>query len=128
MNNVLGIWGLKDGYKEDADHNLTHWLNTSEGLEAVKYYNRFYLEGLMDPDSFLNKFDDWKLKFSNDRYRAYRSLVAVLERRPRSMEDDEAELDRRQALCPNRVESAGRGKVVHVPEGYDRLELHRHYG
>ncbi|MBO7742867.1 sugar ABC transporter substrate-binding protein [Paenibacillus sp. MWE-103] len=67
VNTVLGIWGLKDGYKEDADHNLTHWLNTSEGLEAVKFYNRFYREGLMDPDSFLNKFDDWKLKFSNEQ-------------------------------------------------------------
>ncbi|AZN41896.1 sugar ABC transporter substrate-binding protein [Paenibacillus albus] len=67
INYVLGIWGLKDGYKEDADHNLTHWLNTSEGLEAVKYYNRFYREGLMDPDSFLNKYDDWKLKFSNEQ-------------------------------------------------------------
>ncbi|WP_219838280.1 sugar ABC transporter substrate-binding protein [Paenibacillus sp. R14(2021)] len=67
VNNILGIWGLKDGYKEDADHNLTHWLNTSEGLEAVKYYNRFYREGLMDPDSFLNKYDDWKLKFSNEQ-------------------------------------------------------------
>ncbi|NBD24588.1 type 2 periplasmic-binding domain-containing protein [Paenibacillus glycinis] len=67
LDSVLGIWGLKDGYKEDADHNLTHWLNTSEGLEAVKFYNRFYREGLMDPDSFLNKFDDWKLKFSNEQ-------------------------------------------------------------
>ncbi|SDX95380.1 sugar ABC transporter substrate-binding protein [Paenibacillus sp. CF384] len=67
INNVMGIWGLKDGYKDDASHNLTHWLNTSEGLEAVKYYNRFFREGLMDPDSFLNKFDDWKLKFSNER-------------------------------------------------------------
>ncbi|SDO34985.1 ABC-type glycerol-3-phosphate transport system, substrate-binding protein [Paenibacillus sp. yr247] len=67
INNVLGIWGLKDGYKEDANHNLTHWLNTSEGLEAAKYFNRFYREGLMDPDSFLNKFDDWKQKFSDQQ-------------------------------------------------------------
>ncbi|MEK8127141.1 sugar ABC transporter substrate-binding protein [Paenibacillus filicis] len=67
LNSVMGIWGINEGFKEDANHNLTHWLNTPEGLQAVQYFNRFYREGLMDPDSFLNKFDDWKLKFSNER-------------------------------------------------------------
>ncbi|MBC8080821.1 MAG: sugar ABC transporter substrate-binding protein [Gorillibacterium sp.] len=67
IKTVMGMWGLTDQHKEDADHNLTHWLNTSEGLEAVKYYNRYFREGLMDPESFLNKFDDWKNKFSNER-------------------------------------------------------------
>ncbi|RXZ79098.1 extracellular solute-binding protein [Paenibacillaceae bacterium] len=67
VNHVLGFWGLKDGYKEDADHNLTHWLNTEEGKQAALFYNRFALEGLMDPDAFVNKFDDWKIKFSNER-------------------------------------------------------------
>ncbi|WP_240702980.1 extracellular solute-binding protein [Cohnella luojiensis] len=67
INNVMGIWGLKDGYKEDANHNLTHWVNTDEGMEAARYYNRFYREGLLDPDLFINKFDDWKIKFTNER-------------------------------------------------------------
>ncbi|WP_372633510.1 sugar ABC transporter substrate-binding protein [Cohnella sp.] len=67
INNVMGIWGLKDGYKEDADHNLVHWLNTSEGLEAARYYNKIYRDGLLDPDLFINKFDDWKTKFANER-------------------------------------------------------------
>ncbi len=67
IETIAGIWGLKDGYKEDADHNLTHWLNTPEGLEFTKYYNRFYREGMLDPDAFINKYDDWKTKFSNER-------------------------------------------------------------
>ncbi|WP_206669891.1 extracellular solute-binding protein [Paenibacillus luteus] len=67
INNALGFWGLKDGYKEDADHNLTHWLNTEEGKQAVLYYNRFFLDGMMDPDAFVNKFDDWRIKFSSER-------------------------------------------------------------
>ncbi|MFF2093070.1 sugar ABC transporter substrate-binding protein [Paenibacillus sp. NPDC058174] len=67
VNNAIGFWGLQDGYKEDADHNLTHWLNTEEGKQAVLFYNRFFLEGLMDPDAFVNKFEDWRTKFSNER-------------------------------------------------------------
>lgn len=67
VETVAGIWGLKDGYKEDADHNLIHWLNTAEGLEFTKYYNRFYREGMLDPDAFINKYEDWKTKFSNER-------------------------------------------------------------
>jgi hypothetical protein len=67
LNSYMGIWGLKDGYKEDADHNLTHWLNTSEGLEATKYLNKYTVAGIMDPDAFINKYEDWKQKFSNER-------------------------------------------------------------
>ncbi|MFF2480302.1 sugar ABC transporter substrate-binding protein [Paenibacillus sp. NPDC058071] len=67
VNSALGFWGLKDGFKEDANKNLTHWLNTEEGKQGVLYYNKFFLEGLMDPDAFINKFDDWKIKFSNER-------------------------------------------------------------
>lgn len=63
-----GIWGLKRGYKEDADHNLTHWVNTDEGLELTKWYNRFAREGLLDPDTFTQKRDDWGAKCSNERY------------------------------------------------------------
>jgi putative aldouronate transport system substrate-binding protein len=67
IESLASFFGLKSGYKEDASGNLTHWLNTTEGLEMVKYYNRFYREGLMDPDAFINKYDDWKAKFSAER-------------------------------------------------------------
>jgi putative aldouronate transport system substrate-binding protein len=67
LESLGSFFGLKSGYKEDAAGNLTHWLNTTEGLEMVKYYNRFYREGLLDPDAFTNKYDDWKAKFSAER-------------------------------------------------------------
>jgi len=66
-NTLAAIWGLKRGYKEDADHNLIHWVNTDEGLEMAKFINRFHREDLLDPDSFINTFDDWKAKFSSER-------------------------------------------------------------
>lgn len=66
--NTLGaMWGLKNGWKEDSEHNLIHWTNTTEGLMLTKYLNRIYRDGLLDPDSFVNTFDDWKAKVSAHR-------------------------------------------------------------
>lgn len=67
INTIAGIWGLKEGYKEDADNNLTHWINTPEGKEFTAFYNQIHRDGLFDPDAFTNKYDDWKSKFSNER-------------------------------------------------------------
>jgi ABC-type glycerol-3-phosphate transport system substrate-binding protein len=68
IKDIMGAYGLKDGYKVAADNTLTHWVNTEEGLAAIQWYNRFYREGLMDPDSFTNKYDnDWKPKFVAER-------------------------------------------------------------
>lgn len=63
-----GVWGLKYGWKEGADYALTHWSNTNEGLEFTKWYNRFAREGMLDPDSFTQKRDDWMTKCTNERY------------------------------------------------------------
>ncbi|WBW99081.1 sugar ABC transporter substrate-binding protein [Oceanirhabdus sp. W0125-5] len=67
INTIAGVWGLKNGYKEDNEHNLTHWINTSEGREFTEFYNKVYRDGMLDPDSFTNKYDDWKAKFSGER-------------------------------------------------------------
>ncbi len=67
INTVAGVWGLKDGYKEDADHNLVHWINTDEGKEFTQFYNQVYRDGMFDPDAFSNKYEDWKTKFSGER-------------------------------------------------------------
>lgn len=67
INTVGGAWGLKEGYKQDADNTFTYWTNTEEGYEMLAYLNRFYREGLMDPDAFVNKYADWQSKFSTDR-------------------------------------------------------------
>ncbi|WP_304944155.1 sugar ABC transporter substrate-binding protein [Vallitalea guaymasensis] len=67
FNTLAGIWGIKDGYKENANHELTHWVNTPEGLEMALWINQFHLNDMLDPDSFINKFEDWKAKTSNER-------------------------------------------------------------
>lgn len=67
INSVAGMWGLKQGYKEDENNNLTHWINTPEGKDFTAFYNQVHRDGLLDPDSFTNKFDNWKTKFSNER-------------------------------------------------------------
>ena len=67
ITGLAGIWGLKAQYKEDADHSLTHWVNTNEGLEMTKWMNRFNLDGMLDPDMFINKFQEWRTKFSSER-------------------------------------------------------------
>ncbi|WP_105617208.1 type 2 periplasmic-binding domain-containing protein [Vallitalea okinawensis] len=64
---TLGMWGLKDGYKEDENYQLTHWANTEEGLEMTIWMNQFFRDGLLDPDSVVNTFDDWKSKVSTER-------------------------------------------------------------
>lgn len=66
---VAGVWGLNQGWKEDANHNLKYWINTQEGLNMVLFYNQIYRDELLDPDAFNNidKYDAWKAKFSSER-------------------------------------------------------------
>jgi len=67
IETVAGAWGLKEGYKENKDNTLTHWVNTDEGVELTKFYNKAYRDGLLDPDAFSNKFEQWKTKVSDER-------------------------------------------------------------
>jgi len=62
-----GFWGLKDGWKIGSDNSFTYWTNTAEGKAMTKWFNQIYRDGLFDPDSFNNTFDDWKAKFSNEK-------------------------------------------------------------
>ncbi|WP_309122358.1 sugar ABC transporter substrate-binding protein [Paenibacillus sp.] len=68
---LAGMWGLKGGYKIADDGTNTHWANTDEGLALTLYMNQFYRDGLLDPDSFINTFDDMKAKFSAERVMGY---------------------------------------------------------
>lgn len=65
---LMGMFGIKDQYKESADHTLTHWANTDEGLKATLWMNQIYRDGLLDPDAFTQTFDDWKEKSVNERF------------------------------------------------------------
>ena len=62
------MWGLKQGWKEDENHNLTFFPGTEEGWEITKYLNQFNLEGLLDPDSFVMTMDEWVQKLAAQRY------------------------------------------------------------
>lgn len=62
-----GYWGLKKGFKISDNNAFTYWAFTDEGKEMTKFFNRFHLDGTLDPDAFANKHADWKEKFSNER-------------------------------------------------------------
>lgn len=67
-NGMLAAYGFKNNYKVDENTGtFTHWMNTPEGLEIAKYINRFYREGMLDPDFVSNKFEDWETKVMNER-------------------------------------------------------------
>ena len=68
---LTGAWGLKDEYLESSDKTLTHWMNTSQGLEIIKYLNKAYREGQLDPDFAINKIEDLTDKASNHRVMGY---------------------------------------------------------
>lgn len=68
MKTFGGMWGLKAGYKVGEDNSITHWVNTDEGLEMLKYLNRIFREGLLDPDSFAMTSEEWGERCVNERY------------------------------------------------------------
>lgn len=72
-----GYWGLKWDWKENADGTMTYWINTDEGLAFTKWLNKVYREGMLDPDSFIMKYEDWAARMTNNRYAG--SLVRVWE-------------------------------------------------
>lgn len=60
-------WGLIEGTKLDENGNLVHWLFTDEGVEVCKYINRFWREGMIDPDFMTNDYSAWQAKGTNER-------------------------------------------------------------
>ncbi|MEG1875298.1 MAG: hypothetical protein RR185_06975 [Angelakisella sp.] len=66
-DDMVGHWGLKSGYKISDAGEFTHWAFTEEGKEMSKFFNRFYRDGTLDPEAFINNFEQWKTKFSNER-------------------------------------------------------------
>lgn len=74
---LSGYWGLKWDWKENPDGTMTYWLNTDEGLEYTKWLNKVYREGMLDPDSFTMRDEDWAARMTNNRVAG--SLVRVWE-------------------------------------------------
>jgi len=65
---MLGAYGFVDGFRvNEATGTFTHWINTDEGLEIARYINRFYREGMIDPDFIINTWEDWNAMVTGHR-------------------------------------------------------------
>ena len=63
-----GYWGLQKGWKvNDADNTLTYWTETDEGKAMARFFNNWWRTGTMDPDSFINTWNDLRTKISQKR-------------------------------------------------------------
>ena len=113
-----GMWGLKKGWK-DSNGTLTYFLNTPEGLALTRYVNRFYRDGLLDPDSFVVTLDDWRIKISNQRLAGHIGdwwiVLASDDFWPQSIKNFDTRYDRYTHVN------------VKAPEGCQRLLSHHHH-
>lgn len=64
---ISGYWGLQRGWKVAQDNTLTYWPFTDEGKEMARFFNNWWRTGTMDPDSFVNKWNDLRTKISQER-------------------------------------------------------------
>ena len=64
---LSGYWGLQRGWKVNEDNTLTYWTETEEGKEMAKFFNEWWRTGTMDPDSFVNEWNDLRTKVSQER-------------------------------------------------------------
>ena len=62
-----GFFGLTRGWLIGEDNSLTHWAFTEEGKRMAAFVNKFWRTGTMDPDAFVNKWDDLRTKISQER-------------------------------------------------------------
>jgi ABC-type glycerol-3-phosphate transport system substrate-binding protein len=68
---LTGSYGFKDQYRENSDNSLTHWINTDEGLEIVKFVNKIYRDNQIDPDFLIHDFNTMKERVSSHRNMGY---------------------------------------------------------
>ena len=64
---ISGYWGLQRGWKVNEDNTLTYWTETEEGKDMAKFFNTWWRTGTMDPDSFVNEWNDLRTKVSQER-------------------------------------------------------------
>ena len=64
----LGLYNAPTGiYKLNDDGSLTYWVDTEEGRQVAHYINRFWQEGMIDPDFQTKDYDSSKAFMSNER-------------------------------------------------------------
>lgn len=64
----LGFYNTSTGvYKLNDDGSITHWVDTDEGRQVAHYINKFWQEGLIDPDYQTKDYDTSKAFMANER-------------------------------------------------------------
>ncbi|MCR1842688.1 extracellular solute-binding protein [Murimonas intestini] len=59
-----GDWGLQDGMKFDFEKNEFYFADTTEDYkEFLKYFNKLYKEGILDPETFTQDSQQAQAKF-----------------------------------------------------------------
>lgn len=67
LSTLLGAWGFYDRYALDENDNMVYWMFDDRAEEIVKYINRFWREGMIDPDFLTNEFDTTKTMCVTER-------------------------------------------------------------
>ena len=67
LGTLRGAWGFYDKYAVDENDTMTYWMFDDRAEEIVKYINRFWREGMIDPDFLTNEFDTAKTICVTDR-------------------------------------------------------------
>ncbi len=62
-----GYWGLKQGWDINDQNEMTYWAFSDAGYEMTQWFNQIYRDGNLDPDAFVNTFEDWGVKCANER-------------------------------------------------------------
>lgn len=64
----LGFYNTATGiYKLNDDGTITHWVDTEEGREVAHYINKFWQDGLIDPDFQAKDYDTSVAFMSSER-------------------------------------------------------------
>ena len=64
----LGFYSVSTGiYKMDENGTITYWVDTDEGRQIAHYINKFWQEGLIDPDFQSKDYESSKAFMSNSR-------------------------------------------------------------
>ena len=57
LSTLLGAWGFYDKYAVDDNDNLVYWMFDDRAKEIVKYINKFWTEGMIDPNFVTNEYE-----------------------------------------------------------------------
>lgn len=71
MRTWLSMFGIKKFWQYDESNNMTYWPFTDAGRDMVKFLNNVNQDGLLDPDIFSMKIEEFGDRVTNERYAAF---------------------------------------------------------